>query len=570
MAGSPHRRRAALLAASLLAACAAGAERAERPAGAPAPRAAAPGNPGNVFGTFLAGRFAQEELDTRAAADSLLAALRAEPEQAEVVSRAFQAALLDGRAEALRLARRLPDNLAAQLVLLGGEVAQNRFDRAEARARVLPRQGPVGALQPVLVAWSLAGRGQHGEAIALLRGQAEAGRFRALNALHAALIADLANRPREAERLVRLALADQPEPTLRLALLAASILHRAGRAGEAQRILDRLAETHDELALAALEPARSQVLGNRGIASPAEGIAEAYVALGAALRGQGLEEFSTVLARLALRVRPGFGPALLLLADQLTEADQFTAALEALGAIAPGDPLHGPAQLRRAGLLDRLDRWPEAEALLREAAAALPHLPQPHMRLGDILRRRGEFRAAAAAYDEAIARLGAPRPQDWPVFYARGIARERSGRWAEAEADFEQALRLSPEQPYVLNYLGYSWADQGIHLDRARAMLERAAELRPQDGNIADSLGWALFRLGDIPGAVQWLERAVELEPRNSTINDHLGDAYWAAGREAEARFQWRRALTMEPEPEEAARLERKLREGLVLPARTP
>lgn len=570
MAGSPHRRRAALLAACLVAACGVGAGRAERPAAPAAPRAAAPGNPGNVFGAFLSGRFAQEELDTRAAADALLAALRGDPDQPEVIARAFQAALLDGRGDALRLARRLPDNLAAQLVLLGGEVAQNRFDRAEARARALPRQGPVGALQPVLIAWSLAGRGRHGEAIALLRAQAEAGRFRALNALHGALIADLANRPREAERLARLALSDQPEPTLRLALLSASILHRTGRPAEAARILDRLAETHDELALAALEPARGQVLAGRPIASPADGIAEAYVALGAALRGQGLEEFATILARLALRVRPGFGPALLLLADQLAEAEQFPAALEALASIPAADPLHGPAQLRRAGLLDRLDRWPEAEALLREVAASLPHLPQPHMRLGDILRRRGEFAPAAAAYDEAIARLGTARPQDWPVFYARGIARERSNRWPEAQADFEEALRLSPEQPYVLNYLGYSWADQGVHLDRARAMLERAAELRPQDGNIADSLGWALFRLGDIAGAVQWLERAVELEPRNSTINDHLGDAYWAAGREAEARFQWRRALTMEPEPEEAARLEQKLREGLVLPARTP
>ena len=120
---------------------------------------------------------------------------------------------------------------------------------------------------------------------------------------------------------------------------------------------------------------------------------------------------------------------------------------------------------------------------------------------------------------------------------------------ARAEADLLRALELSPEQPYVLNYLGYTWAEQGKNLDRAKAMLLRATELRPQDGNIADSLGWVLFRLGDLPGAVTWLEKAVELESRNSVMNDHLGDAYWAAGRQREARFQWRRAATLEPEP---------------------
>ncbi|WP_207537232.1 tetratricopeptide repeat protein [Sabulicella rubraurantiaca] len=564
MAGSPFCR-AALLAVTLFATSAAGVD---VPGSDASLRPPAPGNPSNVFGAFLAGRFAADELDTRTAADSLLSALRAEPDQPELLQRAFLAALLDGRPEALRLARRLPDNLASQLVLMGSDVMGGRFDRAESRARALPRQGAIQALQPVIIAWTLAGRGQWGEALALLRPQAESGRFRALNALHAALIADLGNRPRDAERYVRLALADQPEPTLRLSLLAASILHRTGKQAEAARLLDRLAEGHDELALAALEPARSHVLAARGITSPAEGIAEAYVALGAALRGQGLEEMSTLLARLALRIRPGFAPALLLLGDQFAEAEQFEAGLEILAAIPANDPLAPAVALRRAGLLDRLDRLAEAEQIIREVMEILPDPPQPRIRLGDILRRRSRFAEAAVAYDGAIERLGVPRGYDWPLFYARGIARERSGNWPGAEADFLYALELTPEQPYVLNYLGYSWADQGVNLDRARAMLERAVELRPQDGNIADSLGWVLFRLGDHSGAIQWLEKAVELEPRSGTINDHLGDAYWGVGREAEARFQWRRALTMDNEPDEAEKIELKLRDGLPRPAR--
>ncbi len=519
------------------------------------------------FGRFLVGRFAVEEQDDGVAADALLLALRADPEQREVLQLAFRAALMDGRPEALRLARRLPDNLSAQLVLFGSDVVGARWDRAEARARALSRPGAVQSLQPVLIAWSLAGRGQVDAALALLRPLADAGRLRALNALHAALIADIANRPREAERFLRIAMLDQPDPTMRLSLLAAGILHRAGRSTEAQRLLDRLAGSQDEMALAAQGNARASALGTRAIAGPADGVAEAYVALGAALRGHGLEELSGTLARLALRLRPSFAPALMLLADTLAEAGQNEAALAALGRIAADDPLYGPAQLRRATLLDRLDRMPEAEQMLADLSAATPGQAQPLLHLGDILRRRGRFAEAVRAYDAALTKLPAVQEQDWPLFYARGISRERAGDWPGAEQDLLRALALSPEQPYVLNYLGFSWADKGVNLDRAREMLERALALRPEDGNIVDSLGWVMFRMGDYPGAILWLERAVELDPRNATINDHLGDAYWMAGRQNEARFQWSRALAMQPGPVDAARIATKLAQGLPMPA---
>ena len=152
------------------------------------------------------------------------------------------------------------------------------------------------------------------------------------------------------------------------------------------------------------------------------------------------------------------------------------------------------------------------------------------------------------------------------MLYARGIAHERGGRWKDAETDFLAALKLAPEQPYVMNYLGYSWVDQGINLDEARRMIERAVQLRPNDGFIVDSLGWVLYRLGDYAGAVGQLEKAVQLQPTDATINDHLGDAYWRVGRVQEARFQWRRALSMKPESALLAAIERKLKSGLPSP----
>jgi len=560
-------RRVLLLTAALLSACGA--------AGQPNPSAdggaaAASAEPAGVFGTYLAGRFAQSESDTRAAADQLLEALRLDPDQPELVQRAFVAALLDGRGDALRLARRLPENQAAQLLLIGNEAQAGRWERAEQRIRALPRQGPGQLMQPLLLAWAQQGRGQTDAALATLRPLADAGRLRGIHALHLALIADLANRPREAERAIRTAMAESPEASLRLLQLSAGVLARAGREAEALRLMEALGRGLGDFALAAgTDAQRRALIASRGVASPVEGVAEAHLALAAALRaqpgGQG-NEASMVLARLALRLRPNFAPVLLLVADQYGDERQYANALAALDQIAADDPLASVVALRRAHLLNSLDRVPEAEAVLRRLAAEAPAAPQPLSRLGDMLRGRSRFAEAVTAYDEALARLPQPGPPDWPLFYARGIANERAGRWPRAEADFQRALDLSPEQPYVLNYLACTWVELGKNLPEARRMLERAVELRPNDGNIVDSLGWALFKMGDLPAALRAMERAVELEPRNSVINDHLGDVYWASGRLIEARYQWRRALGMEPEAADIPKIEAKLRNGLPTP----
>ena len=183
--------------------------------------------------------------------------------------------------------------------------------------------------------------------------------------------------------------------------------------------------------------------------------------------------------------------------------------------------------------------------------------------MGDLLRGKDRFAEAESAYTRAIQRLPKIERSDWRLLYARGITYERTKRWPQAEADLLKALELEPDQPFVLNYLGYSWVDQGLNLDRAKAMLHRAVELRPDDGFIVDSLGWAYYRLGENDKAVTYLERAVELEPGDPVLNDHLGDVYWRVGRQREARFQWQRALTFKPEPDAVAAIQAKLANGL-------
>lgn len=554
-----------MLALALLAACAAGGSpdaASNGNDGIAAPDTATPARPG-AYGSYLAGRLAISESDTRYAADSLLTALRLEPEEPEVLQRAFIATVLDGRPDAVRLARRLPENPIAQLLIAGADAQAGRWDRAEQRYRALPRQGAAQLLQPLLIAWAQQGRGQTDAALATLRPLIEPGRLAGLYALHAALIADVASRPREAERFIRLALSATDQPTVRLIQIAAGVLARAGREADAQRLLDENLRTQDDLALVAGEEGRRRLLTTQPVSAAVEGIAEAQLALAAALRGQAAPEFSLLLTRLAMRLRPGFAPAMLLAADALAQEDQHAAALRLLDEVPEGDPLAPAAALRRAAVLERLGRADDAATALRRLAELRPAAWQPLARLGDLERTRSRWAESVEAYDAAISRLTQVGAQDWPLFYARGIAQERAGRWPRAEADFRRALELSPEQPYVLNYLGYTWVEQGQNLAEARSMLERAVAARPTDGNIADSLGWALFKLNDMAGAVRWLERAVELEPRSSVINDHLGDAYFVAGRRHEAEFQWRRALSLGPEAGEGPRIEAKLRDGL-------
>ena len=252
-----------------------------------------------------------------------------------------------------------------------------------------------------------------------------------------------------------------------------------------------------------------------------------------------------------------------MLATDIAEATKHPdTGLKVLTQVAADDPLIGIVRLRRASLADQIGQPDDALHQLEQIERDYPNRPEPYINQGDILRIQHRYAEAVAAYNKAMALVGTPTRLDWPLFYDRGIALEQSKDWPRAESDFLTALKLAPDQPYVLNYLGYSWTEQGRNLPRARQMIERAVEQRPNDGAIIDSLGWVMLRQGDTAGAVKSLERAVELMPEDATLNGHLGDAYWAAGRRQEALYQWRRALNLNPEPEDIPKLQAKLHES--------
>lgn len=545
--------RVSLLAASVLSACV----MADRPANANAGIPVVAAAPSGVFGHYLAGQFALAQSQPGTAADEFLKALAARPGDHTLLRQAFIATAMSGRPEAVQLARQLPNNQVAQLVL-GDEAARTgHWQEAEQRFRSLPQHGLTQLLQPLLVAWAQQGAGHTQQALDSLRPYIQGQRFRGVFALHAAMIADLDGQVQTAARLYQVAQENSPVLNLRLSQILASWEARSGNRDAARHLLGSLAQNGRELSI--VVPGLIATDGHRPVQSATDGIAEAYLALAGALPTQNADQFGTLLLRLALDMRPDLTSARLVSAEFLAGRNQDAAALQMLAPIPDNDPLAPLVSLRRAALNEQLGHIDQAMRTLRQVAAANPDSPMPLIVQGDILRGRKEYNQAITAYTHAIALINHPDQHDWGVFYSRGIAYDQAHDWPKAEADFEQALHLSPNQPSVLNYLGYSWADRNTNLGRARSMIETALRRQPNSGAITDSLGWVMLRQGDTASAVKMLQRAVELDPEDSTINGHLGDAYWAAGRKLEAEYQWHRALTLNPSPDDAARLAARL-----------
>ncbi len=207
---------------------------------------------------------------------------------------------------------------------------------------------------------------------------------------------------------------------------------------------------------------------------------------------------------------------------------------------------------------------PEAKKHLQELIDTDTSDLRSYLALGSVLSDAKDYKAMAALYDKAADVIGAvPQRNHWSIFFQRAIAHERLKEWDKAEPNFRKALELNPDQPQVLNYLGYSWVDMNRNLDEGLDMIRKAVSLKPDDGYIVDSLGWAYFRLGRFDDAVAELERAAELKAGDPTINDHLGDAYWRVGRKLEATFQWNRALGLNPEEAEIPKIKLKVENGL-------
>ncbi len=517
---------------------------------------------------YLRGRFADADHRLDDAARYYGAALKADPGDVTLQRRTFDTAVAAGdEALAVRLARELDaataGDAATALVRLADAVKRHDWAAAEA-IRGLPDTGYAAAVAPVVGGWIRFGRGDVDGALALVDPAKASGIARSYLTEHRAMLLAAAHRDADAAPLFAAMLGGEAKNVVRVRIAAAASLAAQRKTAEAKAVLAAGG------AEPALDAAARRLAAGRSIEpgplDARQGVALLLTRLAGDLSREKPVPLALVFARVATFLAPETGETWLVAGDVLLRSGRAGAALTAYDHIPPRDWMAAVARTHRGAALSDLGRDDEARALFTAAATAPDATADDWQRLGDLERKAGNHAAAAAAYDHAIKVAGAAA--DWSLYFLRGAAYEQAGDWTRGEADLRAALKLAPDEPTVLNYLGYALLDRGQKLAEATALIGTAARLRPDDGFIADSLGWAFYRGGDYARAVPVLEGAARLEPGDATINDHLGDAYWRAGRHLEARFQWRTAAALEPDAAEAALLAKKLDFGLDVASR--
>lgn len=525
----------------------------------------------SALGNYLAGRFARTAQDTQDAAQFYGRALERDPSNEVLLEQAFQMETMSGNwPKAVPLAEKLAStresHRMSQFLLGVTSFKSAAYPKAEEHFKAAA-ENPIGELtSAIALGWTRLAAGDTDGALKAVDLPKQPDWAQFYLRYHRALMADIAGRKAIAnatyEKMFR-----QDSRTLRTALAYAQHAAHYGDFKLAKQIMrEQLSKTQGDphpLAKEMLERINKRENTALLISTPSEGLAELFYGLGEALTGEGGVSLGTIYLQLALDVKPDHAFALAALANAQEAAKRYEDAIATYDKIPQGTPLQSAIDIRKAFNLNSLDRVDEAKAILERLAAKDPKDVRPLEALGNILRARKEYAEAIKYFTRALAALGKHDPRYWGYYYARGTSYERLKNWPAAEVDLKKALALAPDQPLVLNYLGYSWVDQGKNLKEGTRLIEKAVQLKPDDGYIVDSLGWAHFRQNNFKEAVRFLERAVEIKPEDPTLNDHLGDAFWKVGREREARFQWSQALSLNPEPEDVDKIKAKIERGL-------
>ncbi|MCP5410901.1 MAG: tetratricopeptide repeat protein [Alphaproteobacteria bacterium] len=556
-----------VLAAGLLAGCAGFPQ--VNPDVTSVPPASSEARQAQAFSTYLSARFAAGEHDLHQAASYYGRSLANDPSNPSLLALSFFYASTSGDMDkAGEYARKViatdADDRAARLAL--AVIALKDKDYKDTRANLAQSaKGPFTQLTLSLFdAWAAAAQRDKAAVeadLATLRAQKGAEN---LAAFHAALLHEFMGENKIADADFQKAMAGQ-SVTPRVLEAYGRFLERNGRRDEAAALYQAHLGNQglSAVTVTGLQRVVKHEKPDAMIRSAQDGVAEALFGIAASLTGEQSADVSILYLRMALYLRPDLNLAQILLADRFETLGKFDQAIAIYQAIPPSSPYHRMAAVQAALDLQRSGDNEAAIESLQKVVADDPQDVESWTALGDTYRSSENYPKAIEAYDRAVSLIKKPERRDWTLFYARAMAKERTGRLDESEADIETGLRLSPNQPELLNYLGYSWVDRGRRIPEALTMLEKARTLRPYDGYIVDSVGWAYYKLGRYQDAARTLEAAVLLVPGDPTINDHFGDALWRAGRKIEARFQWNHAITFSEDEADKAVIARKLKSGL-------
>ena len=523
----------------------------------------------NVFGDYLIGRFAQLHHDWAQASDVLDKNLKQNPENLQLMKRGMILSMGSGNPQrSLEIAHDIykleQDSSLVLLFLIAEAFHKKDYAKAKGLIKALPRGSVSEFILPLLHSWTDAAEGKLN--IVALKNNA-------IHMYHAVLVSYFLKQDSEIDVLLMNAQKADDLSIYDLERIADIYAH-IGKKDKALYHYQQIMAVHPQGLIQekinALEDGTYKS-GFEKVNSPQEGIAGAFYDMARALIDEYSDESARVFANIALFLDPNFTNAKILLAHITARNEQFSQAIEYYRSVNSDDAGYLNAQRKAADLLEDMGELEEAISDLSKLVETYKDI-EAMIQIGDFYRRDDQFKKAISHYNQAYDAImvsqtdAANLPEQyWHLYYVRGMSLERDGQWAKAEQDLETALIYRPDHPYLLNYLGYAWADQGVHLDKALAMIKRAVALRPDDGYITDSLGWVFYKLGQYEEAIEPLERAVGLLPYDPVVNDHLGDAYWQSGRKREARFQWRRALNYADDESELdlEALDRKIESGL-------
>lgn len=523
-------------------------------------------------GAYLAGDVARQDSDFSSAARYFSEALQFDPGNRLVERELLIALLTDGQFDrAISVASRLldqPNIRRMAYITLGIDALRDEdFERAEELLTLDVASDLERLLTGIMRGWSISARGETDQALESIAALEGPEWYELFVTYHSGLMSLVADRPEQAATYFDAALDNQagggasPLTYLRVAQARARLAANQGDVDAALLALDQgLAMAPTNPVLLTLreqieEPESSQAF----VADALEGSAEILLNLGSAINRDGAEAIAALYLELARALASDNDNVLFELGSIAERLEQPLKAIEYYDQVPDDSALKRIAALQQGLNLADLERTEEAIATLEELIAANPSDYRGYLALGGVHASEQNFAEAALVYEEALKHVDNDEPTYWPLHYRLGIAYERTKQWEKAEPVFLKTLELSPDQPDVLNYLGYSWVDMNMNLEEGIEMIRTAVELRPRSGYIVDSLGWAYYRLGNFENAVMHLERAADLEPRDPTINDHLGDAYWRVGRKLEATYQWSTSLAFDPEDELRTKIEDKL-----------
>lgn len=523
--------------------------------------------PPSITGSYLAGRFAASNGDYENADYYLKNTLKNDPGNLEIAGYTYRMNLINGKMDdAVAAARQLyaagDDASNPEIMVLLEDVKLGNITKAREVLKDFQMEGFNLVVVPLISEWLNLAENKVLTPVKQNETLRRIAEFAPFIYYQTAIINDLAGFEDEALVQYNESITLSKVIPYRVVQLMANLHERRGEWDKADALYARYDEKNPDS-----QPLRVKGDGKtppaRLISNPREGIAEIFFSTASILHNENLNEEALIYIQQVLYLKPDFPAAQLMRGTILEDSGRMAEALQAYDSLKEDSPYYRRAQIRKAYALNASDESEKALNILNSVAKSDENDAQVNLTRGDIYMRLKKYSDAASAYGKALEESPANKPNLWAVYYARGISLERLEKWDAAEADLKKALEIEPEQPDVMNYLAYTWITRNENLEEAKEMLHKAVVARPNDAHIVDSMGWSLYVLGDYDGAVAYLEKAIELMPVDPTVNDHLGDAYWRLGRKNEARFQWKRALLFNPEPDQEKELNKKLADGL-------